>query len=309
MPDSSVIRTTNRVARSRQVLETFSVAISVVGEREYVSLHVPRHLGGTDARQARTRDGRLRPHADLRSARRAQHPALAPPPRRGGSRGRRRGRAALRQHARDVRGLLGGAALGPLHHGGQPQPVRGGGVVHHRRLRREGPRGVGGQGRGGQRPGGRRADPPRLRRRDRGLRVVRRGAGRRVGRAAGRAAARRRPALLLRHHRAPEGHQAAVAVDRGRRARVRLPDGLRHALRLRRGHRLPLSGAGLPRRPAAVRRRHPHARRHAGDDGEVRAGGRAAGDRALPGDATRRWSRRCSCGCSSCPRTSGRRTT
>ena len=73
------------------------------------------------------------------------------------------------------------------------------------------------------------------------------------------------------------------------------------AVRRRRHHRLPVAGAAVPRRPAALLHERAPDRRHRRRDGALRR-------RAVPGDSSRRTPsptprscRRCSFGCSSCP--------
>ena len=102
-------------------------------------------------------------------------------------------------------------------------------------------------------------------------------------RAVGRPAARRRLPLLLGDHRAAEGHQAAVARHQGRRAGLSLRDDLRGVVLLRRGHRLSLTGAGLPRRSVALHGRDPGARRHRRADAALRRRGVPARRAGLPG--------------------------
>ena len=227
--------------------------------------------------------GRTLTYAELddRSLRLARHLAG---PRAGQG---RRGRAAQRQHPRGLRGLLGGAALGPLRHRRQPQPVRGRGVLHRPRLRGEGAGRLRREDRPGPRARRRRGRAARLRRRSRagprGVRRLRGRAGRGRQRAARRAAPRRRLPLLLGDHRPPQGGEGQPAGDPGGRAGLHLRHDLRRPLRLRPGHRLPLAGAGLPRGAAALRRRRARARRHAGDDGALRRRGRPACDRGAPG--------------------------
>ena len=80
-------------------------------------------------------------------------------------------------------------------------------------------------------------------------------------------------------------------------------------LRLRRRHRLPVPRAALPRGAAALQRHRARDRRHRRGDGEVRPRGGAGRDREARRSPTASGCRRCSCGCSSCPRTSGRGTT
>ena len=264
-----------------------------------VSPHVPRDLGRDHSRQAGAGHRRLRPDAHLRRARRAQPAARRTSDARAGQ-GRRR-RAAQRQHPRGLRGLLGGAALGPLRHRRQPPPVRGRGGLHRPRLRREGAGRLRREGRPGPRrststwPSGSPSapEPDRVS----GVRRLRGRVGRGRQRAARRAAARRRLPLLLGHHRPPQGGEGHAAGDPGGRAGLHLRHDLRRPLRLRPGHRLPLAGAGLPRGAAAVRRRRAGARRHGGDDAALRRRGRPAGDRRSTGSPTPRWCRPCSCGC------------
>ena len=240
------------------------------------SCHVSRHLGADDARQARAGDGRLRPHASPTPSSTTAAcgwptgcgpPACGPatssrcsattPPRPTRSTGRRcaRGSTSPRSTTTSAptRRPTSCATAAPRRSWSRrPRPT------WSRRSTSTSPSGS---------PS---AATCRLRR-------LRGRARRRRRRAAARAAARRRPALLLGHHRPPQGHQAAAARLRRRRAGLQVRRDLRRALRLRRRDRLPLAGAGLPRGAAALRRRHPRPRRHAGDDGEVRRRRRSCG--------------------------------
>ena len=151
----------------------FIVSASPAGDRPHTSARVPgmypRQPGPAHSipDKAGAGDGpRLRSHPHLRRARRAelapgQPPAVlrtaprqtsSPPP-------------AQRQHPGDLRGLLGGPALGALHHRGQPPPQRRRGLLHPARLRCQGTRGLRREGRPGR----------RARRGDRGAPGLRRG--------------------------------------------------------------------------------------------------------------------------------------
>ena len=71
----------------------------------------------------------------------------------------------------------------------------------------------------------------------------------------------------------PKGIKLPLLDDQGRRAGLPLRDDLRRPVRLRRGHRLPLAGAGLPRGAAALHGRDPGARRHGRADAALRSRG------------------------------------
>ncbi len=212
-------------------------------------------------------------------------------------------RVARRQLPAGVRGLLGLAALRPAAHRGQPPPHRGRGRLHRPRLRGEGAgrRRVAGPARGGGRRGGARGRAAAgLRRGRAGLRRLRRGAGRRVRRAAGRGARGRGDAVLVGHHRTPEGRPAADAAAADRRAR-------RHATSRSFGglygftpetvylSPAPLYHAAPLRFTATVQALGGTVDRH----GPVRRRGGAGRDRASTGRRTASGCRRCSCGCSS----------
>ena len=183
----------------------------------------------------------------------------------------------------------------------QLPPLGRRGVVHRPRLRRPGAGRLRARRGPGRRPRRGRAGPARLPRRGAWLRRLR-----------GALAAAGNEPLPEQPHGddflyssgttgRPKGVKVALPAAPGRRARLHLRTPLRPAVRLRRGHRLPVPGAGLPRRAAALRRRRARARRHPGDDGALRRGGGAARDPGATGSRTRRWSRPCSSGCSSCP--------
>ena len=197
------------------------------------------------------------------------------------------------------------ARAGPLHHRGQPQPRSDRGRIHRAGLRRQGADRVRGEGRPGHRDV---LDVPhaaRLWRHGRRLRAVRRGAG------------RREPAPLadqphgddLLYSSGTTGRPKGIKLplpDPGRRAGLRLCADLRRALRLRRRHGLSLARAGLPRGAAALHGRRPRAGRHGGDDAKASTPRRSSRPWSGTASRTPRWCRRCSCGCSSCPRRSAR---
>ncbi len=127
--------------------------------------------------------------------------------------------------------------------------------------------------------------PPDARRRGRGpsrLRVPRRLSGRpdRSRRSAGDG-----DALLLGHHRPAQGDQVPAACARLPAGRVGDRRAQPAALRLRRGHGLPLTGPPLPRRPAAGLAGRAVRGRDGRGDGAVRPGGGAGPHRARAGHA------------------------
>ena len=206
-----------------------------------------------------------------------QPPALLRP----GARGQR-GRAA-REPARVLRGGVGCAPLGAPRHADQLAPLGRGGRLHRRRLRRHGPRGLRGLRRGGGPARRRRCArrPAGGRRPAAGLRLLR-GGGRRPAAVAPAGGVRGElDVLLVGHHRAAQGHQAAAGGRPPRRV-----DGVRAAgagaVRGRRGQRLPQPGAALPRRPGRVDQRDPPPRRHGRGHGALRPGPGARADRAAP---------------------------
>ena len=150
-----------------------------------------------------------------------------------------------------------GAAQRALPHRAQHPPLRRGADLHRPRLRREGAHRLRRDGRpGGPDRGGGARDRgaagvrwPRERT-GRGLRRLRDGPRRRLGRALRRPAGRRRHALLLRHHRAPQGDPGVAARAPGRRARRPPGGGVRDDLLLR----SPTPSTSPPRRSTTRRR-------------------------------------------------------
>ena len=247
----------------------------------------PRHLR-RQRRGAARRHHRLRPGRHVRPARRALEPPGPGPVRpRAALRGPR-GRAAA-QRRPDPRGGVRPAALRSLLHHGQHAPGRRRGGLHRGRLRRSHAHHLGCAGTPGRRAGrphtGR--GPPahdRARRRRRRPHVIRRVRRRLARGAVGRRGRGLRHALLLGHHRPPQGdptaaHRAALRL----RCRPLGHVGRDHGLRP--GGRVPLSGAALPLRPARVVHDGPAPRRHGRGHGALRPRAVPGPHRTAQGDA------------------------
>ena len=131
-----------------------------------------------------------------------------------------------------------------------------------------------------QHAGGRAAADAR--RHDRRLRELRGRRRRAVGRAARAPDRRHRHAVLVRHDRPTQGRGAPVQGDADGRSGVRRARAEPDAVRRRRHEDLPLPGAVLPRRSAALLPRHAGPRQHRGGDGALRRRGVPAPRRALP---------------------------
>ena len=191
------------------------------GDARRAAIYVSRHVRGAGAGPDRRGHGRDRGDGQLQRTRAAFGPARAGADRRGPAAGRRGG-AADREQSAGPRGVLGRAALRPVHHRGQLPAQGDRGRLHRQRQRRRRPDRLRRAGRdrdrphqpdpGGQAAAGLRRRGPRLRQ----LRGDHRG---RLGRAPGRPAARRHHAVLLRHHRTAEGRPAAASRRPGGRAR------------------------------------------------------------------------------------------
>ena len=98
--------------------------------------HVPRHVRSRGAGPDRGGHDRHRRDAQLRRARAALGPAGARAARGGPAAGRRGGAADREQPAR-LRGVLGRAAVRPVHHRRQLPPQAGRGRLHRQRQRRD----------------------------------------------------------------------------------------------------------------------------------------------------------------------------
>ena len=142
----------------------------------------------------------------------------------------------------------------------------------------------------------------RLRRLRGALRGGTAGAARRRGaRASSSSTPRARPAGRRRSSR--ELPLTPIGTPPGARRAARA------ALRLRRGHGLPLAGAAVPLGAAALQHGRPPARRHDDRDGPLRPGVDAASWSSATASRTRRWCRRCSSGSCGCRRASAAATT
>ena len=103
-------------------------------------------------------------------------------------------------------------------------------------------------------------------------------------------------AVLLRHDRATQGHQAPPVGWRHQRGAAAEPAAHRHLRHGRREH-LPLARAAVPQRPAGLDDLHAVPGRHRGGDGTLRpdrGAGAASNGTASP---TASGCRRCSCAC------------
>ena len=183
-------------------------------------------------------------------------------------------------------GHLGGPALRPLLHGDQHPSAPRRGAVHPRRLRRRGAGEFGGDGRAGGR-----ARPVAHRR------LGLRGGGaprvpglRRPGGGRGAGPARRRvrgpgDAVLLGHHRAPEGRAQAAAGHPARGPRLGAGADCHGPRRLGERPRLglPVAGPALPRRAARLVHVAASLGRDGGRDGALRSPPVPRAHRALPG--------------------------
>ncbi len=251
---------------------------------DYVAAHVPRCTPRNPRRQASAHHGRIRLHADLRRARRGSEPAE--------SAVACSGSAARRSH-RDLHG-----EPRPLSRDRVGLPLRRPGVhlhlvaaheprtrVHHQRLR--GPRlhHLEVQGRSGRRDHRDHAErrvAPDARRHDRRLRELRVRRRRAVARTA-RRDSNRRPghAVLLGHHRHAEGDHPRVPEPAARRRTEPGAGSAAAAVRDGRHEAVPVAGALLPRRSAALLSRRPRDRRHDRGHGALRRRGVPASRRRV----------------------------
>ncbi len=196
-----------------------------------------------------------------------------------------------RRHHRDLHGqqpalfraVLGGAAQRAVLHLRVQPAHRARGRIHRARQRRARAVPLGVAARDRRRAGafarryrallGRRQHQrlPRLREHARPL-------SRRAGRRRDRG---RRHAVFLGHHGPPQGHprRAERTADRCALAAAAYH---RRLLRLRRGHGVPVAGAAVSRRAAALLHDRAALRRHRDRDGEIRPGVGAGADRAVP---------------------------